>query len=240
MTRYFKLYLSKRRLSFNFTLLLTLFFLTGCVQNLPLITLAPTAVQLGTVAYQSVEEADINAVIVSDVTKEKLNRIKRVVIFLGQENKTRPYGRIGNLGAVVGDNLRIELMKLGFQVCDWSEVEKCVGREDTQRACSIDTMVEAGKILGVQAIITGSITAGQTCSLGMVGVGRMTTVVQSASLKIIGVKNADTLMIITIAYKIGQNPRVAAEGMAIILKAKLKDPAIDIKEMLKEERRKMG
>ena len=101
-------------------------------------------------------------------------------------------------------------------------------------------MAEAGKILGARAIITGSITAGQTCSLGMIGVGRVTTVVQNASLKIIGVKNADTLMIITIAYKIGQNPRVAAEGIALILKAKLEDPAVDVKEMLKKEEKEMG
>ena len=234
------MYLSKKRLSFTLIFLLIPFFLIGCVQNLPLITLAPTAVQLGTVAYQSVEEADINASIVSDVTEEELKKIKRIAIFLGKENPTRPYGRIGDLGAVVGDNLCIELMKLGFEVYCWSEVEKCIGREDIQTVCSIDTMAEAGKILGAQAIITGSITAGQTCSLGMIGVGRMTTVVQSASLKIIGVKNADTLMIITIAYKIGQNPRVAAEGIALILKAKLEDPAVDVKEMLKKEEKEMG
>ncbi|MEA2034842.1 MAG: hypothetical protein U9N40_05065 [Euryarchaeota archaeon] len=234
------MHLSKKRLSFTLIFLLIPFFLIGCVQSLPLITLAPTAVQLGTVAYQSVEEADINASIVSDVTKKELKKIKRIAIFLGKENPTRPYGRIGNLGAVVGDNLCIELMKLGFQVCGWSEVEKYIGGKDTQTALSIDTMAKVGKLLGVQAIITGSITAGQTCSLGMIGVGRMITVVQSASLKIIGVKNADTLMIITIAYKIGQNPRVAAEGMAIVLKAKFEDPAVDVKEMLKQEGKETG
>lgn len=231
--------LSKKRLNLSFIVLLIQFFLIGC-QSLPLIAVAPTAVQLGTFAYQSVEEADINTAVVPPVTKEELKDIKRVAIFLGQENPVRPYGRIGDLGAVVGDNLRIELMKLGYQVCDWSKIEKCIGGKVLQTEHSVDTVTEAGKTLGVQAIITGSITAGRTCSLGMVGIGKMTTVVQSASLKIIGVKKADTLMIITINYKIGQNPRVAAEGMAIILKAKLEDPYVDVKEKLKKEKKEIG
>jgi hypothetical protein len=231
--------LSKKLLSFSLIALLIQFFLMGC-QSLPLIAVAPTAVQFGTLAYQSVEEADINTAVVPPVAKKELKEIKRVAIFLGQENPVRPYGRIGDLGAVVGDNLRIELMKLGYQVCDWSKIEKCIGGKGVQEKCSVDTMVEAGKKLGLQAIITGSITAGRMCSLGILGIGRMTTVVQSASLKIIGVKKADTLMIVTIAYKIGQNPKVAAEGMAIILKVKLEDPYVDVKEKLKKEKKEVG
>jgi len=231
--------LPKKWLSFSLITLLIQFFLIGC-QSLSLIAVAPTAVQFGTFAYQSVEEADINTAVVPPVTKEELKEIKRVAIFLGQENPVRPYGRIGDLGAVVGDNLRIELMKLGYQVCDWSKIEKYIGEKCVQAPYSIETMAEAGKALGVQAVITGSITAGRTCSLGMVGIGRMTTVVQSASLKIIGIKKADTLMIVTISYKIGQNPKIAAEGMAIILKAKMEDPYVDVKEKLKKEKKEVG
>ena len=97
-----------------------------------------------------------------------------------------------------------------------------------------------GKALGVQAIVTGNITAGQNRSYGMLGVGRMNTVVQSATLKIIGVKKADTLMLVTINYKKGQNPHIAAEGIALVLKAKMEDPSLDIKEMIKKELDSVG
>ncbi len=95
-------------------------------------------------------------------------------------------------------------------------------------------MVESGRALGAQAIITGSVAAGHTRSFGMLGVGRFKTIVQSATLKVIDVKTADLLMMITINYKIGQDPKVAAEGMAMVLQTKMEDPSGDLKEKLKE------
>ncbi len=55
-------------------------------------------------------------------------------------------------------------------------------------------------------------------------------------MKIIGVRKANTLMIITINYKIGQNPRVAAEGMAMVLKTKLEDPTLNVEKLFKKEK----
>jgi hypothetical protein len=68
----------------------------------------------------------------------------------------------------------------------------------------------------------------------------MNTVVQSATLKIIDAKKANTLMLVTINYKVGQDPHIAAEGIAMVLKAKLEDPKSDVKEVMKAEKKIAG
>ena len=222
---------SKNKISFSIFSILILFFLPGCVQTLSLITIPVTIAQLGATAYQSIEKADVDAAVASGVTTKELSKIQNLAVFLGQENTEPPFGRIGDLGAVVGDNLCVELAKLGFKIYDGGKLRKL-----TKAGYNTRKVAKAGKRLGVQAIVTGNIMAGQNRSFGMLGIGRMNTVVQSASLKIIGVKKANTLMIITINYKIGQNPRVAAEGMAMVLKTKLEDPTMNIEKPLKKEK----
>jgi len=229
--------LSKRQISIGFFSVVILFFLLGCVQTLSLITIPLTAFQLGTTAYQSIEKADIDAAVVSGVTEKELKKIKYLAIFMGKESTEQPLGRIGDLGAVVGDNLCIELAQLGFRVNDGSKLRKSTVKRLINEGYSSNKMIRIGKRLGVHAIVTGNVTAAQNRSLGMLGVGRMNVVVQSATMKIIGVKKADTLIIVTINYKVGQNPHVAAEGIAMVLKAKLEDPTVDIKEILKQEQK---
>lgn len=214
--------------------------LTGCVELFTLFSVPLTALQLGTTAYQSIEKADIDAALVSDVNKKNLKKIKRVVVVIGEESKEPPIGRIGDLGAVVGDNLCVQLSKLGFKVRDGSRLKDSTKIKLVGSGCNARQMAAIGKILGVQAVVTGNITAGQNRSYGMLGVGRMNTVVQSATLKIIDVKKADTLMLVTINYKKGQNPHIAAEGIAMVLKAKMEDPSLDIKEVIKQEQKDIG
>lgn len=229
--------LLKRQISIGFFSVLILFFLLGCIETLSLITIPLTAAQLGATAYQSIEKADIDAAVISGVTEKELKKIKHVAIFMGQESMEPPLGRIGDLGAVVGDNLCIELAQLGFRVSDGSKLGKATVRKLVTAGYSTNRTAKVGKRLGAHAIVTGNVTAAQNRSFGMLGVGRMNTVVQSVTMKVIGVKKADTLMIITINYKVGQNPHVAAEGIAMVLKAKLKDPTVDIKEILKQEQK---
>jgi len=207
--------------------LAAVFFLMGCVQMLTVVSVPLTALQLGATAYQSIEQADINAAVVSDVSQRELRQIKRVAVFLGRENQEEPYGRIGDLGAVVGDNLCVQLSKRGFQVRDGSKVKRSIVAKLAGAGYTSPRIAAIGKALGVQAIVTGNVTAAQHKSYGVLGVGRMNTVVQSASMKIIGVKNRKTLMIVTINYKVGQNPNTAAEGIAIVLKEKLENPATE-------------
>ena len=150
---------------------------------------------------------------------------------MGGESTNRPYGRIGDLASVEGDNLCVELTRRGFKVYGWNELRKSARGADT-----MDRMVKSGRALGAQAIITGSVVAGRIRSFGMFGVGGFKTVVQSVTLKVIDIKTGDFFMMITINYKIGQSPKVAAEGMAIVLQAKMEDPSGDLKEKIAEKR----
>jgi hypothetical protein len=158
-------------------------------------------------------------------------------VFLGQESTEPPLGRIGDLGAVVGDNLCVELTKLGFRIRDGSRLQKSTVNKLAKAGYSSRNVAKIGRTLGVQAILTGNVTAGQNRSFGMLGVGRMNTVVQSATMKIIGARKGNTLMLVTINYKVGQDPHVAAEGIAMVLKAKLEDPKSDVKKVMKAEKK---
>lgn len=223
------LFILRKSLNRSLVSLLVLLCFAGCAPVVSFVAIAPTAVHFGSVAYQSVEKADIDAVVPKSVSKEDLDAITHIAVFMGGESPNRPYGRIGDLAAVVGDNLCFELASLGFQVYGWNEL-----KNDAKGTDTTDGMVKSGKAMGAQAIITGSVAAGHTRSFGMLGVGRFKTVVQSATLKVIDAKTADLLMMITINYKIGQDPKVAAEGMAMVLRAKMDDPSGDLKKQLKE------
>ena len=215
-------------------------FLTGCVEIFTVLSVPLTALQLGATAYQSIEKADIDSAVVSNIDTKDLKKIKRVVVVMGGESTEPPVGRIGDLGAVVGDNLCVQLSKLGFTVRDGSRLESSIKIKLAGSGHNARQMAAVGKALGVQAVVTGNITAGQNRSYGMLGVGRMNTVVQSATLKIIDVKKADTLILVTINYKNGQNPHIAAEGIAMVLKAKMEDPTLDIKKVIKKEHNHVG
>lgn len=230
--------ISGRSLSHMLVLLLVLLLAGGCVQGLALVTATPTAVQVGVMAYDSIEEADIDIVLTDD--RERLKDIECVAIFMGQENTSSPYGRIGNIGAVFGDNLSMRLMTSGLRVCRWADIEKHIKKNPKNGTLAIADMVSTGKNLGAQAILTGHVTAGYARSLGMLGIGSMATVVQSVSLKIIDTDNAETAMIITINYKKGQKPGIAAEGVAMVLKAKIENPYVDLKKVLEEKRKEAG
>jgi len=211
--------------------LLLFLWVTGCAQVLPLAAIAPTAVHFGSVAYQSVERAQIDVVVSPGIAQEDLGAITHVAIVMGGESRTRPYGRIGDLASVVGDNLSVELARLGFQVHNWNRTG-----EDAHKV-AIQTLAEEGKTRGAQAVVTGNVAAGHTRSLGMFGVGGFKTVVQSATLRVIDVKTSTLLLMITINYRVGQSPKVAAEGMAMVLQAKLEDPSGDLREQLREKMR---
>ncbi|MBN2569865.1 MAG: hypothetical protein JXB42_10595 [Deltaproteobacteria bacterium] len=193
--------------------------------------ITPTALHFGSVAYQAVEEAEIHTIVLQGISKEDLGAITKIAIFMGGESKTRPYGRIGDVTSVLGDNLYFELSRLGFQVYRWNET-------DTSPQSTTRTMAETGKALDAQAIVTGSVAASHKRSSGMFGVGGFKTVIQSATLKVTDVKTSNLLIMVTIDYKVGQDIGIAAESMALILQTKLEDPFGDLKEKLKEKLQK--
>lgn len=158
-----------------------------------------------------------------------MNQIKRVAFVFSAEAPTPgvPFAP-GGLTDIMADNLSIEMMKLGFECIERQRLKKVLEEQGLQMSGAVDAdnAVKAGKIIGIQAIITGTVHASQQMSTGYMGIGgvKMTSLIQSATFKIIGVEKADTLMVVAINYKNGQKPDVAAQSMAKIIKAKLDDP----------------
>jgi len=220
--------LSEKRFSCGLFCAIIVLPLCGCVQTLTLLSVPVTAIQCGTMAYQSFEKVEIRATVASGVTEKELHKIKHIAILLGPEGNVPLAEEIGDLKAVVGDNLNIQLKKIGLRVCDGSKLKKSTLRNLATTGYSMGDMVKAGRYLGVHAIVTGNVTGAQRRSFGMLGVGRMNTIVQSASMKVIGMEKADTLLIITANYKVGQNPEAVAKGIATALKEKLVHPQSDV------------
>jgi curli biogenesis system outer membrane secretion channel CsgG len=198
--------------------------LSGCMAA-PFI---PQAVMMGASAVSAIEDASINAAVSPGITKEQLGQIKRVAFVFSEDKPTVdvPFAP-GGLKDIMADNLTIEMMKLGFECIERQKLRKVLEEQGLQMSGFVeDDAIKAGKIIGVQAIITGSVQSSTSMSMGYMGMGgtKMTTLVQSATFKIIGVEKADILMVVAINYKHGQKPNIAAESMAQIIKAKLEDP----------------
>ena len=209
----------------------TLLMVCGCgVSTLSLVTVPTTAANLGTMAYQSIEDAQILIRVHEDLTKESLREIRNVAVFMGKESRVKPYGRIGDIEAVVGDNLAMQLAREGLCIYDADDIKRVAESPHIEADYQRGEMLRTCESLGAQAMISGHVVAGRI-GLGIFGIGRQKTVVHSASLSVTEVRTTRTLMTIDIQYKIGQKPHIAAEGLAMIIKAKLNDPDADIQAL---------
>lgn len=202
----------------------------GCTPTLSAVTLPATAVNWGTMVYQSIENAQILIRVHEDLTKESLREIRDVAVFMGKESRVEPYGRIGDIEAVVGDNLAIQLARGGFRIYDADDIRKIPVRHHVGGDYYRGEMLRTCEALGAQAMISGHVVAGRV-GLGVLGIGRPRTVVNGVSLTVTEIRTIRTLMTIDIQYKIGQRPHIVAEGLAMIIKAKLDDPDSDIQAL---------
>ena len=190
------------------------------------------AVNIGSLAYRALDSADIAIVMDQDVTGDQLARIESIAVWMGKDSATRPYGRIGDLAAVVADNLVLELMSRGYTVYGHERMHSSTGQSAHLDESEHDRCLAAAHKLGAHAVVTGNAAGNQVGTPGILGSRRTSTVVQSLSLRMIDAANGRTLILITIDYRTGQAPRVAAEGAAIIIQAKLDDPDADIGELI--------
>lgn len=207
-----------------FFLVCVCFGLSGCGYGYTAAAYLPHALRAGASVADSLEHCDIDVAVSPNCTGADFAKIKKVAVVF-----TESQGQIGifrDITSTVADSCAIELMKLGFDVIEKQQLGTVTKAHQLQQiGMTQENIREAGKVLGVDAVVTGTVVASQDIRMGWLGVGtKRQTVVQSASLKIIEAKQARTMMVITVNYKEGQEPRDAARTMAGVLKKKIEDP----------------
>ncbi len=92
-----------------------------------------------------------------------------------------------------------------------------------------NTAAKVGRVLGVDALVLGNVVVSQKTQFrpGFMGIGSdMAAVghISDATMRLVGVEQANVLLIVTLSYKQGQKPTEAAKTMALALTQKMKDP----------------
>jgi len=144
------------------------------------------------------------------VTQADLRKIKKVAIQLdgGGSNGMLGFGGFRMMGGggnteAFSDHFAVELLKLGIDVVERAQLDKVMKEQalNLGGVTEAEKTIAAGKILAVDALITGSVGTGQTYSTGYVmGIGAgMHEVVNNASIRIIDVEQGNWLMVITMS-----------------------------------------
>jgi hypothetical protein len=143
-------------------------------------------------------------------TQADLRKIKKVAIqldaggFAGMPNfgGFRMMGGGGSTDAF-SDHFAVELLKLGIDVVERTQLDKVMKEQalNLGGVTEAEKTIAAGKILAVDALITGTVGMGQTYSMGYVmGIGAgMHEVVGNASIRMIDVEKGNWLLVITMS-----------------------------------------
>ncbi len=203
-------------------LCITPLLLVGCLAY------APTLLQMGAGAIGGMENVDINSAMSPGITKEDLNKIKRMGVVLGT-SQAGGFKLGDDLTMIMADNIALELMKLGFEVIERGSLDKVLSEQKLQMSGLTDpaTAANVGKLLGVDAIVLGNVSTSQKMQTGggFMGAGADVTtasMVSNATMKIVGVEYGKILTIVSLSYKKGQKPTEAAKTMAIALSKVIK------------------
>ena len=144
------------------------------------------------------------------ITQADLRKIKKVAIqldasgFAGMPN----FGGFRMLGGggsteAFSDHFAVELLKLGIDVVERTQLDRVMKEQALNLGGVTETekTIAAGKILAVDALITGTVGMGQTYSMGYVmGIGAgMHEVVGNASIRMIDVEKGNWLLVITMS-----------------------------------------
>ncbi len=189
--------------------------------------------------------ADVRVALGPRVTQADLQKIKKVAVLFGAG--AAPAGSGARLGgdptAMLGmlamrmpgmgtesietfnDHLVLELLGLGLDVVERKQLDKVT----SEQALSLSGLTEAdksialGKILAVEAILTGTIDIRQEYDTGWIfGIGAgMKEVVKTATMRMLDVEKGNTLVAISVSYPRGETQQDAARDLVDALRKKM-------------------
>jgi curli biogenesis system outer membrane secretion channel CsgG len=187
--------------------------------------------------------ADVRVALGPRVTQADLQKIKKVAVLFGAGAASAGSGahlggdptamlgmlamRMPGMGSIetFNDHLVLELLGLGWDVVERKQLDKVT----SEQALSLSGLTEAdknvalGKILAVDAIITGNVDIRQEYDTGwLFGIGAgMKEVVKTATLRILDVEKGNTLVAISATYSRGEEQQDVARDLADALKKKI-------------------
>lgn len=187
--------------------------------------------------------ADIRVALGPRVTQADLQKIKKVAVLFGAGAASTGSGshigsdptamlgmlamRMPGMGSVetFNDHLVLELLGLGLDVVERKQLDKVT----SEQALSLSGLTEAdknvalGKILAVDAIITGNVDIRQEYDTGwLFGIGAgMKEVVKTATMRMLDVEKGNTLVAVSATYSRGQEQQDVAKDLADTLKKKM-------------------
>jgi curli biogenesis system outer membrane secretion channel CsgG len=187
--------------------------------------------------------ADVRVALGPRVTQADLQKIKKVAVMFGAGAASAGSGahlggdptamlgmlamRMPGMGSIetFNDHLVLELLGLGWDVVERKQLDKVT----SEQALSLSGLTEAdknvalGKILAVDAIITGNVDIRQEYDTGwLFGIGAgMKEVVKTATLRMLDVEKGNTLVAISATYSRGEEQQDVARDLADALKKKI-------------------
>ena len=188
--------------------------------------------------------ADVRVALGPRVTQADLQKIKKVAVLLGASAPSGGSGsQFGDSGAMLGmlaarmpgfgggsietfsDHLTIELLGIGLEVVERKQLDKITGEQALSLSglTESDKSVALGKVLAVDAIITGNLDVRQEYDTGwLFGIGAgMKEVVKTATMKLLDVEKGNTLVAVSVTYPRGETQQDAAQDIANAVKKKM-------------------
>lgn len=167
------------------------------------------------------------------VTQADLQKIKKVGIQLnlGSSGGMAMFGGFRTIGSgesheAFSDHFAVELLKLGIDVVERAQLDNVMKEQALNLAGVTESnrTIAAGRILAVDALITGTVGMGQTYSMGFYGIGSGSKeVVNNASIRLIDVEKGNWLLVITMSD--GKDSVLdTAKSFAKALKQKIDGP----------------
>jgi hypothetical protein len=177
----------------------------------------------------SAVNADINIAKSPNVSTGELLGLKRISVFFegGKKDENRE-----EVDKLLGDYVGLNLMRLGYDIVERQKLRDIVEEQALQQsgAVSEKNLIEAGKLLGIEAIISGTFIPSQKLNTGMLQGGSATVTVKQLSARIISIREGRSLVMIALAYHgSGAELREASSQLANLINGQMKG---DVKRKL--------
>lgn len=162
------------------------------------------------------------------VTATDLQKIKKVAVLFGSGSPTGSFPipglGVGSSAEAFGDALAVEMLGIGLDVVERQQLDKVTGEQalGLSGVTEGDKTVAIGKVLAVDAILTGTVDSGQEFSTGYVmGIGAgLRQGIKNATVKVLDVERGNLVVALSASYSSVKTVQEVAQDIAEAFKKK--------------------